>query len=157
MKRVIPLFFLMLSLTGKAWAEEVNALTLWMVSGSKVVCLLDEQPVVTFTGDEIVLSTHMNKMSYPTADVLKFTHSYVDPTGIAQSGVAGTCFLFDGNFIKAFNLEPRSEVEVYSVDGSLLSETIADGSGNVCVSVPAQPGVVFIIKTLVANFKIMKP
>lgn len=150
------LSFLLLCLVLKVSADDVNALTLWMASGKKVVCMLDEQPVVTFRGDELVLSTHMNVMSYSAADVLRFTHSYVDPAGIAVPETAEAGFVFDGSCIKAFNLEPMSEIEVYSVDAVLQAKAIADVNGSICIYIPARSGDVFIVKTPVANFKIMK-
>lgn len=155
MKKLITLCFL--CLVGKATAQEVNALTLWMASGSKVVYMLDEQPVVKFKEGEFVLSTQMNVISYPAEQVLKFTHSYAESTGIMVPGASCSGFSFDGNSIKASNLEPHSEIEVYSVDGALLFKATTDNNGCVCMPITPQPGNVCIIKTSVANFKIMKP
>ncbi len=157
MKKAMLLFLLTLCLADKAAAEEANALTLWMASGKKVVCLLDKQPVVTFKDEEIVLTTRMNVVRYPSAEVVKFTYSYVDPAGITMPDVAEAGFVFDGNYIRAFNLEPRSWIEVYSVDGRRLSKSIADGRGCAVVSVIAGSGNTYVIKTSVADFKIMKP
>lgn len=147
----------MLCFAGTAAAGEVNALTLWMKSGQKVVCLLDAQPVVTFKGAELVLSTRMNVVSYQAADVRKFTYAYADPSGLSAPGVADAGFSFDGNCIRAFNLEPWSGIEVYAVDGRLLSKTIADGTGRAVISVIVASGSVCVIRTSVADFKIMKP
>jgi len=73
MKLTLLLFSLLTAI--QVQAEEINALVLHMASGKQVTCLLDEQPVVTFKGDELVLTTHMNVVSYKAADLQKFTYS----------------------------------------------------------------------------------
>lgn len=156
MKRLL-LSLLMATVALSSWAEDINAMMLHLASGKQVICLLDEKPIVTFSGDELVLTTHMNKVSYQSADVLKFTYLYVDPAGINQVGVPQIMFSFCGNALSVTGAEPDSQISVYSVDGALVASTKTNKKGAASISLPEQSGKVYVVKTSVANFKITKP
>lgn len=147
---------LMLSVVAKASAENVNALVLHLTSGNQVTCLLDEKPVVTFKSDELVITTHMNVVSYKASDVTKFTYTYADPTAIS-SVRTGSAFSFNGNTLQVSNLTPSSLVSVYAVGGILVTSAKTDNNGSVVLTLPEQSGTVYIVKTSVANFKITRP
>lgn len=147
---------LMLSTVAKASAENVNALVLHLTSGNQVTCLLDEKPVVTFKSDELVITTHMNVVSYQASDVAKFTYIYADPTDISSVRI-GSAFSFNGKTLQVSNLTPSSQVSVYTVDGILVTSAKTDNHGSVSLTLPKQSGAVYIVKTSVANFKITRP
>lgn len=151
---ILSLAILFCSLS--SWAEGVNALLLHLASGKQVACLLDEQPVVTLRGDELVVTTHMNEVSYQSADVLKFTYLYVEPSGVRQLPMQ-SMFTFGGNTLSIVGAEPGSQIAVYSVDGVLMASAKAGNKGSASLSLPEQKGKVYVVKTSVANFKITKP
>lgn len=141
----------------KAMAVDVNAMTLWMSSGNQVTFLLDEMPVVTFQNDDLLIKTQMNVITYAANDVCKFTYSYVDPDGIASLSSDGVRFSIKENVLTAYDLEPLSDVDVYSTEGFRLAVARADRKGCVKVSLPMDSGKVIVVKTSVANFKVTKP
>lgn len=157
MKTRLLLFAMLLCCLTRVYAGEINALNLHLASGKQVTVLLDEQPVVTFVGDELVITTPMNRMSYRSADVLKFTYAYVNPDDVTGVKASGTKLIMKENTLQATSLEPSSKVEVYGVDGILVATTTTDKNGNASVDLSRHPGKVFVIKTSVANFKIIKP
>ena len=146
----------MLSTATKASAENVNALVLHLSSGNRVTCLLDEKPVVTFKSGELVVTTHMNVISYQESDVKKFTYTYADPSDIS-SVKTGSTFSFNGNALQMSNLTPSSQVSVYTVGGVLVTSARTGNNGSVTLSLPEQSGAVYVVKTSVANFKISRP
>lgn len=156
MKRYIFFFALFLALTASA-QDNINALKLHFVSGRQVIVLLDSEPVITFPGDQFVLSTHMNVVSYNAGEISKYTYASVVPSGITNPDAGGTTFAFTESGIVATHLAPGSAVGVYSVDGALVSSGKADVHGNATIGVPARSGAVYVIKTSVVNFKITKP
>lgn len=156
MKKLLFLFSFLLT-TLYASSQEINAMVLHLASGAEVTCLLDERPVVTFEGDELVLTTHMNVVRYQASDVLSFTYASVSITSIDRTSSAVTSFAFDGDMLRANSLAPKSMVMVYTVDGTLVTSCKTDKSGNVSLSLPRQAGAVYVVKTSVANFKISKP
>ena len=147
----------MAAITLSSWAEGINALMLHLASGKQVVCMLDERPVVTFRGDELVLATHMNEVSYQAADVLKFTYLNVDPTSVSNAGAQQSMFAFSGNTLSVSGAEQGSQIAVYSVDGVLVASANADKKGSASITLPEQSGKVYVVKTSVAIFKITKP
>lgn len=140
-----------------SWAEDINAMMLHLASGKQVVCLLDEKPVVTFRGEELALTTHMNEVCYQSTDVLKFTYLYVDPDGIGRIEASQCMITLQGKTLKAIGLEADSKISVYSVDGILITSAEADKKGSANIALPEQKGKVYVVKTSVANFKITRP
>ena len=147
---------LMLSTASKASDENVNALVLHLSSGNRVTYLLDEKPVVTFKGGELVITTHMNVISYQESGVTKFTFAYADPSDIS-SVKSGSTFSFNGKALQVSNLAPLSQVSVYTQGGVLVTSAKTDSNGSVMLTLPEQSGAVYVVKTSVANFKISRP
>ena len=151
------LLFLLLTCVLKVSAESNNALVLHMATGKQVTYMLDELPVVTFNGEELVITTHLNVVSYQVGDVVKFTYSYVDPALVGGVKMSDAMFKFEGDVLHANNLEPFSTVSIYSVDGTLIISAKTGTKGDINISLPQVSGCVYVVKTSVANFKLMKP
>ena len=156
MNKILILFLFVVSVF-KVSAENNNALVLHMANGKLVTYLLDDLPIVTFEDDELVITTPNNVVSYQDGDVVKFTYSYVDPSKVSQTTMSDTMFKFEGNVLRAYNLEPLSDVSVFSVDGALITSAKTGANGEITLSIPQQSGNVVVVKTSVANFKMMKP
>lgn len=156
MKR-LALSFLMLIGTLSSFADDINAMMLHLSSGKSVICMLDEKPIVSFCGDELILTTHMNAVSYQSSNVLKFTYLYVDPAAVGKVEMSQSMFSFSGNTLTVTGIEPDSQVAVYSVDGVLVASAKTNQKGSATISLPEQSGKVYVVKTSVANFKITKP
>lgn len=156
MKRLLLILCISLSALC-ASAEEINAFVLHLVSGSNITFMLDERPVVTFEGEELVITTHMNTIRYQATDVIRFTYTVADPASIDIVSTGVSSFSFDGDVLLANNLVPETIVSVYTVNGILVSSGNTDKKGSVSLSLPGQAGMVYIVKTSVANFKITKP
>lgn len=157
MKRLLLVIALLSTLSLSVAAEEVNALMLHLSSGKQVLCLLEERPVVTFTEDEVVLTTHMHEVRYQSEDVQKFTYTMVEADGIHSPRLNEGLICLDGNTILLNGLAPDSSVMVYTVDGVLVASAKVDEHGATSISLPDQSGKVYVVKTSIANFKITKP
>lgn len=155
MKRLLLLVSMSLSALS-SWADDINAMMLHLASGKQVVCLLDEKPVVTFRGEELILTTHMNEVCYQSADVLKFTYLYVDPTSVNKVSKQ-SLFSFRENTLSVTGAEPDTQIAVYSVDGVRVASAKTDKAGATSIVLPELSGKVYVVKTSVANFKITKP
>ena len=138
-------------------AIELNALILHMKSGKQVTCFLKEQPKVSFVENDLIINTDFGETCYQVGDIVKFTYSYVDPNHIDDILASNICFNFDGQTLSAKNLEPSSNVSIFSIDGILLrSATVAD-NGEISVDIHLTSGSVIIVKTSELNFKVRKP
>lgn len=156
MKRILLLFVMSVCAVA-SWAEDINAMMLHLASGKQVVCLLDEKPVVTFRGEELVLTTSMNQVCYQSKEVLKFTYLCVDADAINKVDRSRSLISFNGNTLVASGLEADSQVTVYSIDGVSVASSQVDKNGKVSITFPEQKGKVYVLKTSVGNFKITRP
>lgn len=138
-------------------AKEVNALVLHLVSGKQVVCLLEEQPLISFTENELVLTTHLDVVTYQAGDVRKITYINIDPSSIDLVDMPQHMFSITGGMLAVQGLEPDSEISIFASDGKLVVSTRTDENGTASVVLPNQNGGVFMVKTSIANFKISKP
>ena len=139
-------------------ADGVNAILLEGPSGNFTV-LLDEQPVVTFSGDDFVVTTHMGaSLSVPASYVTKWTYVYdEEATSLKNAARFGSLLSFDGKHLGLSNLAPSSAVQVYTSDGALVASAKADSHGSVSLSVPERQGAVYLVKTSSVTFKVSKP
>ena len=156
MKR-LALSFMMLIGTLSSFAEDIKAMMLHLSSGKSVICMLDEKPIVSFSGEELILTTHMNVVSYQSSDVLKFTYLYVDPAAVGKVEMSQSMFSFSENSLIVTGAEPGSQIDIYSVDGVLVASAKTNYTGATSIKLPEQSGKVYMVKTSVANFKITRP
>ena len=138
-------------------AIELNALILHMKSGKQVTCFLKEQPKVSFVENDLIINTDFGETCYQVGDIVKFTYSYVDPNHIDDILASNFCFNFDGQTLSAKNLEPSSNVSIFSIDGILLRSAKVADNGEISVDIPLTSGSVIIVKTSELNFKVRKP
>lgn len=138
-------------------AIELNALILHMKSGKQVTCFLKEQPKVSFVENDLIINTDFGETCYQVGDIVKFTYSYVDPNHIDDILASNICFNFDGQTLSAKNLEPSSNVSIFSIDGILLRSANVSDNGEITVDIPLTSGSVIIVKTSELNFKVRKP
>ena len=138
-------------------AIELNALILHMKSGKQVTCFLKEQPKVSFVENDLIINTDFGETCYQVGDIVKFTYSYVDPNHIDDILASNICFNFDGQTLSAKNLEPSSNVSIFSIDGILLRSAKVADNGEITMDIPLTSGSVIIVKTSELNFKVRKP
>ena len=160
MRKLLSLLALLLSvLTARAASDGINAMLLEGPSDFKFTILLDDQPVVSFSDDYLVINTHMGAaVSFPSSHVTKWT--YVrdeEATGIHDAARFGFLLSFDGKHVGLSHLAPSSAVQVYTADGALVASGMTDSRGNVSLSVPENKGAVYVVKTSTVTFKISKP
>lgn len=146
-------------LSARAASSGVNAMLLQGPSDFRLTILLDDQPVVTFSDDCLVVTTHMGAaVSIPSSRVTKYTYiKDEEATGIGNASRFGSLLSFDGKRVSLTQLTPSSAVQVYSADGALVASATADSHGCVSFSVPEKAGAVYVIKTSTLTFKVSKP
>ena len=84
---VISVLSLLLFPTGVS-ADGIEALLLWKADNKCVSVLLDKQPTVKFTADEINITTLDGVISFPANEIRRFTYGS-DPVAIENVKAAG--------------------------------------------------------------------
>lgn len=160
MKKTILTLSMLLASMGSAWANSGvrNALKIHAKSGTSVTILLDETPKVTFQGEDVVITTQKQVLSYPSAELALFTYEAVDATGInSVSAHSGLQVSFGEHTVSVSGLEAETSIGLYALDGKLLTSTLSNNHGIATLSLPEMPGNVYVLKTSSLTLKIRKP
>ena len=142
-------FFLFLwLLLPQVLLAKVNAVVVHQTNGTKTMFMLADAPVVTYSGNTLVLRTATKEASMPVEGIENVTfEDYSVPTLIDEATITSDGILFR-------QLAAGSEVRVYTVDGKTVSTLKADGNGFVALDLSALPKGVLIIRTPDTTIKV---
>ncbi len=98
-----------------------NALTVLAKDGTKVSYALSERPKVTFSGDDLIITSGDNEVRYPLSQMSRFTFELT--TGIDMVDAEGsniTPFEFNGDTLLFPAIDKNCQVLIYATDGKLM-------------------------------------
>ena len=145
MKAKTLLLFLWLMLPQTLLAQ-VNAVVVNMTDGTKTVFMLTDKPVITYSGNNLVLKASTKEASVPITSIINVTlEDHNTPTKIQP--VLTDRVLFQ-------QLPAGSEVRVYTVDGKFVCTQTADNDGSVSLDLSRLPSGVLIIQTPSGTIKV---
>jgi len=131
----------------QALLAHVNAVVVNMTDGTKAEFMLADEPVVTYSGNYLVLKTATKEVSVSVTSIINL--SFVDrytPTKIESAPTA------DGVLFR--QLPAGSEIRVFTVDGKSVCTQKADSDGSVGLDLSRLPKGVLIIKTPETTIKV---
>lgn len=106
---------------------------------------LDDDPVITYQDNLLVAVSNKQEISVSAENVVSFVFSSEKPNSIAN---------LQGN--SRFNgLVPGTAVQVFTIDGKLVTNTTVSEDGKVDINLNSLPEGIFVIKTANISFKIM--
>ena len=137
--------------------DETQRLVVWFTNGTKVTHELTDEPETRFNNGMLMLATKKVSISYPIAQVLRYTYEGKTPLVNVPSVKPGEIRFSQGTDEMRFEgLSAGTVLELYSPDGKLLrSQTAASGQPAV-VSVKGQPAGLYIVKVGDASYKFLK-
>lgn len=139
-------------------AETFKSVILWLSSGKQVMVLLESEPKVTFSADDVRITTRQGiEYIYSSSVVQKYTFSSEGPSGIININCIDSKFSVDGGTVKLSNFSPFSTIYVYNTNGALILKTTSNLSGEAKLSLTNNQGGIYIIKTHDISFKIHVP
>lgn len=138
MKKLI-LSLLTLFAATTSWAD--SALFLHQKSGGVVEFAFSEKPVVTYNGSALVISVPDASVTYPLADVQKFTFGEVDENVTRITAPVN---------------EKPQPTYIYSIDGKLMRTLKPGEDGKTSASVDGLPAGTYVIKNGKTSYKILK-
>lgn len=154
----LALMALMLLLPGPAFAEsmvDVQCLVLTQTDGTVSKFALDDEPVITYSGGDVVVSCGQRVLRTAMDGVASCSFATEKmPAGIddvkADEGTVAFAFgsaSFDG-------LAPGSRIAVYTLDGKVVANTVADGHGSASISLASLGHGVYILHTPRKSYKV---
>ena len=157
MKPKLTTILLSLMFTTVAWAQ--NAVTIYQTDGKTANFAFAEKPVVTYTEDNLVLTTTKTSVQYPIYLIQKieFQEEWFAPTDIKPTiEEADVKFSFQGGVITISGGVPNSEVFIYNIKGLKVRQYRLDEQGNTSISTTNLDKDIYIVKTKNISFKFRK-
>lgn len=149
--------FLLLYATVGMTAEKKNAVILWYTNGEKHTYLLNTNPELTFSGEDIVITANGTSLTYKGTSIEGVSFEKVDDTAIdAVISDSQQSIMMDNVMIKCMMLPAYSIVEIVTADGRTIISGKADFNGCFSVETSSIGSGLYIIKTKRGNLKIRK-
>ncbi len=143
------------------WAQEdpsQQRLVVWLKSGEKVTYQLDKMPRPTFVGTQLTIATNSGaSVSYPLSAVLRYTYEGTI-TAIESLSANPNELRFSQNneAMKFEGLPEGTRLEIYAMDGKLLTTQSVEKGKPSIVSLKGQPTGTYIVKAGNTTFKFLK-
>ena len=143
-------------LLGAATAMASNELVIHMITGTtQRFVLINEEPTISFSGDNIVVKTNTTELVYAMEDVSYFNYENT-PTEISGASSASDGMTIDGDHIAFSGLPAGSKIYVYSPSGKVCMMETVDADGNASLSISALPRGIYVINANKISTKITK-
>lgn len=130
-------------------------LTITQKDGQQFSFGFSDNPVVTYEGSDLILTTAKTVIQYPLESLLNFT--FTDQTTSVQTleGAAATVSKSE-NFVTIMGAKPETAVNLIGTDGKVLFSKKSDADGVVSFSIADLPDGIYIVKSESLNCKIVK-
>ena len=147
MKRFLLFTTTVLWVTLSAFATEQNVVAIYQTDGQKALFAFADQPEVTYTTTDLVLTTTKTTVQYPISQLKKIQYeleedkrfSFRDGSIVIEGGV------------------PNSLVTIYTVSGALTAQYRLDGNGDAVIPTQGLRGNTYIFANGSITFKFMQP
>ena len=157
MNKYYLFLFLLLYATAGMTAEKKNAVILWYTNGEKHTYLLNTNPELTFSGEDIVITANGTSLTYKGTSIEGVSFEKVDDTAIdAVISDSQQSIMMDNGMIKCMMLTAYSIVEIVTADGRTIISGKADFNGCFSVETSSIGSGLYIIKTKRGSLKIRK-
>ncbi|MBO4315944.1 MAG: hypothetical protein J5867_08300 [Prevotella sp.] len=119
-------------------------------SGGKTILPLDSEPVLTFDGEYMVVSSAVVSLSFPIDDIADYR--FDDTTDIIDKSLPTV--LSNGHVIIT-GLPKDSFAHVFSLGGEKVMSQQANGEGVVDINMVSLPKGVYVVSTQTTKIKVM--
>ena len=144
------LLFISLLASLSAYADDA-CIVIRQKSGNETVLQMAFNPVITFAGEDMVITSDLTTIYIPLADV----DGYTATNGTSSVRPLTGAPLFANGHVVFRGLVRGTVARVYTVDGRLVCQQAADASGCADVSLDSIPKGVYIINTPNNSIKII--
>ena len=147
----------LLLLTCMAHATVQNVVAIYPLQGEVALFAFADQPEVTYTATDLVLTTTQTSVQYPISNLRKVAFEQADmPEGIDEIEVTKQFTFRDGQIIIEGG-SPNALVNIYTIQGALVSQYRLDSDGNAAIPATGMNGAAYILTTGSITFKFMQP
>ncbi len=160
MKRTIFLLAVIMSLAtipyraycSPAPTGEVLCMVISHHDGTVSKFALNEQPKVTYEGNQLVVVSETAEMTADLSDIAQWTFEMSDISGISETEATPQALIGLGR-AEISGLAPNTVAAIYSLDGKALSHVEADSTGHVSIDLGHLSNGVYILRTPHQSYK----
>lgn len=137
-------------------AETVLCMVLTQKDGTVTQFALKDSPVVTYEGENIIVSCGEQQLSTSLAGIsnFKFEETVVDAINLVHQVEPQMAFSFNEAVFSG--LKAQSAIRVYTIDGKAVSTAKAGSDGMARIDLGNLPRGIYIIRTSTQSYKIKK-
>lgn len=135
-----------------------NAIVVHQVDGNTTAFAFSEQPVITYSQEDLVLTTKNITVQYPLAMLRKIAVEGQAEviTGIEDSPIADSSFSFTSEGTSVQGEEPGTPFYVFDTKGMKVAQGTIDAQGKANIAMTSLAPGIYIIKTQSTSFKILR-
>ena len=134
-----------------------NTIVVFQQDGEVAKFDFSEKPVVTYAGDNLVLTTTQTTVQYPIYMLKKISFDVdLETTDAIEQVKADVQFSFSGGTLTIRDGEPYSYVYIYNLKGMKVGQYQLDDLGNATIPVSGLSRDFYIVKSNRFNFKFRK-
>ncbi len=134
-----------------------NAIVVYQKDGKVAKFAFSEKPVVTYSGNDLVVTTSKTTVQYPVYILQKVAFDVSDELANDIEEVKQQAqFRFEGGMLVISGGDPGTTVYIYDIKGVKAGQYVLDGEG--CATLPIQHlgQQLYIVKTTRFTFKFRK-
>ena len=140
-----------------AHATVQNVVAIYPLQGEVALFAFADQPEVTYTATDLVLTTTKTSVQFPISNLRKVAFEQADISTDLDDIQTSKQYAFRDGQIIIEGGTPNALVNVYTIQGALVSQYRLDGEGNGTISTNGYSGAAYILTTGSITFKFMQP
>lgn len=147
--------FLLTVISTMTYAQ--NAIAVYQKDGQVAKFAFTEKPVLTYSGNDLVLTTTKTTVQYPIYMLQKVAVDLSDDfiNDIKEVKLEAQ-FRFEGETLIISGGEPGSPVYLYNTKGIMVGQHRLDGDGHAAIPLQGMDKSLYIVKTTRFTFKFRK-
>lgn len=155
-KRKIPFLFCLTGISLPGWAvEEVSTLEVWTKKGEKITYYLKDNPVASYSGEELVLKANEVTVCYPLSELHKFTLG-TEATSVEDVETVDGKIQLEGESLNLSGFRTGETVAIFNINGQRISASRIDADGCTDFSLQNLTKGIYVIRIGSLTHKIIK-
>jgi len=156
MKIKLLICVLLFSFVSTMANEPREILVVWAKDGSQMAYALAEKPKVSFTANDLVITTNGVDVNYPLEELARFTYEYNQTTSITNLQTNESLFILNDETLLFPALRTNSTVSVFSLNGMLIFKKTIREDGEYAFPLSNLNAGVYMVNVNGLTYKIVK-
>lgn len=138
-------------------AEEVSVnLVVWSKTGGQVAYALVEEPKLTFTEANLIITTESVEVKFPIDDIRRITYEASDYSAIRDIETDKISFSVNGELLVFPSLKANSTVSLFLLNGTPLFRKTVQTAGEYSLQISNLNAGVYIVRVNGITYKFIK-